>query len=247
MTAPLVSVVVPCHDDGAFLEEAVASALAQELSELEVVVVDDGSTDAATRRLLDACEWPRTLVLRLPHGGVARARNAGIAAARGAFILALDADDRLRPGYASRTLALLEGRPELGIAESEATLFGARNGPWLRPAFSMPELLLGNTLLPCSLFRAGDFRRTRGYDPAMEQGWEDFDFWLSLVELGLTAARVPETLFEYRVRSGSRSDRMTPRDWRHAYARILRNHPRLFVRYPQVLPRYLLRMLFKSR
>jgi hypothetical protein len=81
----------------------------------------------------------------------------------------------------------------------------------------------------------------------MDRGWEDFDLWLSLVELGRSAARVPEALFEYRVRKGSRSDRMTSRDWRRAYARILRNHPRLFARYPQVLPRYLLRMAFKSR
>jgi hypothetical protein len=79
----------------------------------------------------------------------------------------------------------------------------------------------------------------------MERGWEDFDLWLSLVELDRVAARVPETLFEYRVRTGSRSARMTPADWRRAYARILRNHPRLFARYPQVLPRYLVRMLLK--
>jgi glycosyltransferase involved in cell wall biosynthesis len=246
MPGPRVSVVVPCRDDGAFLDEAVASALAQDL-ELEVVVVDDGSTEPFTRRLLDGYDRPGTRVLRLPAGGVARARNAGIALARGEYVLPLDADDRLLPGFASRTAAILDARPEVGIVETEARLFGERSGPWSRPPFAMPQLLLGNTLLPCSLFRAADFRRTRGYDPGMERGWEDFDFWLSLVELGRIAARVPETLFEYRMRAGSRSHRMTPGDWRRAYARILRNHPRLFARYPQVLPRYLLRMLLKSR
>jgi glycosyltransferase involved in cell wall biosynthesis len=186
-------------------------------------------------------------VLRRPHAGVSHARNAGIAVARGAFILPLDADDRLRPDYAEAAAAVLASRSEVGIVECEAELFGERSGPWLRPRFSMPELLLGNTLLPCSLFRAADFRRTRGYDPGMQGGWEDFDLWLSLVELGLVAARLPETLFEYRVRRGSRSERMTPAHWRRAYARILRNHPGLFARHPLVLPRYFARLLFKSR
>ncbi len=244
---PRVSVIVPCRDDGAFLEEAVTSALAQSETALEVLVVDDGSREANTLRLLDRCRWPRTRVLRLPPSGVSRARNAGIAESRGAYILPLDADDRLEAEFVARTAAVLEARPEVGIAETEACFFGGRSGAWPRPLFSMPQLLLGNTLSPCSLFRASDFRRTRGYDPGMESGWEDFDFWLSLVELGRVAARVPEALFHYRVRPGSRSARMGPADWRRAYARILRNHPRLFARHPQVLPRFLLRLLTKSR
>jgi glycosyltransferase involved in cell wall biosynthesis len=241
--SPRVSVVVPCRDDGAFLVEAVESALAQSVSDLEVVVVDDGSTDPATLRLLDVYDRPRTRVLRLPPGGVARARNAGMAAARGELLLPLDADDVLEPTYVEQTARVLDARRDVGLVETEAMLFGDRSGPWERPPFSMPELLLGNTLLPCSLMRAADFRRTRGYDPGMDRGWEDFDLWLSLVELGLRAQRVPEMLFRYRVRAGSRSARMTSVDWRRAYARLLRNHPRLFLSYPQVLPRYALRWL----
>ncbi|HET7294096.1 MAG TPA: glycosyltransferase family A protein, partial [Vicinamibacteria bacterium] len=232
--------------DGAFLDAAVASALEQTVDDLEVVIVDDGSTDGATCRLLAAFDRPRTRVLRLPGGGVSRARNAGIAAAGGRLLLPLDADDVLEPAFVERTAAVLDARPDVGLVETEAELFGDRSGPWDRPGFSMPELLLGNTLSPCSLFRAEDFRRTRGYDPGMERGWEDFDLWLSLVELGLVATRVPDTLFRYRVRRGSRSDRMTAGDWRRAYARILRNHPRLFLRHPRILPRYALRLLFAS-
>lgn len=241
--SPRVSVVVPCRDDGAFLDEAVSSALAQTVDDLEVVVVDDGSTDPATCRLFAAYDRPRTRVLRLHASGVSRARNAGFAAAQGGLLLPLDADDALEPAFVERTAAVLEARAEVGLVETEATFFGYRSGPWERPPFSMPELLLGNTLLPCSMFRAVDFRRTTGYDPRMEGGWEDFDLWLSFVELGLVAARVPETLFRYRVRRGSRSARMTAGDWRRAYARILHNHPGLFLRHPRILPRYVLRML----
>jgi glycosyltransferase involved in cell wall biosynthesis len=241
--SPRVSVVVPCRDDGAFLDQAVESALAQTVVDLEVVVVDDGSTDPATRLLLDAYVRPRTRVLRLRGGGVAHARNAGMAAARGELLLPLDADDVLDQGFVEKTARILDAQPDVGIVETEAILFGDRNGPWERPLFSMPQLLLGNTLLPCSLFRAADFRRTRGYDPRMEPGWEDFDLWLSLVELGLRAHRVPEALFRYRVRAGSRSARMKSGDWRRAYVRLLRNHPRLFLSHPQILPRYALRWL----
>jgi glycosyltransferase involved in cell wall biosynthesis len=244
--APRVSVVIPVRDDGAFLDEAVGSVLAQSLEDFEVLVVDDGSAEPATVRLLDGYERPKTRVLRRPAEGVARARNAGFAAAEGRYFLPLDADDRLAPRFLERTVEILEARPAVGIVESEAELFGEREGRWERPPVSMPEILLGNTILPCALFRAEEFRRTRGYNPNMAAGWEDFDLWLSLLELGLAVERVPEVLFHYRLRPGSRSHRMRPGDWRRCYARILLNHPGLYGRHPEVLPRYVLRLLFKS-
>lgn len=241
--APLVSVVIPCYDLGGFLEEAVDSVLAQTLADFEVLVVDDGSTDPATRALLEGFGRPRTRILRTEHRGVSHARNAALREARGRFMLPLDADDRIAPTYLERAVSLLEAEPDVGIVECEAELFGDRHGRWERPRFAMPEFLLGNTIAPASLFRAEDFRRTHGYNDAMVHGWEDFDFWLSIVALGRRVLRIPETLFFYRVRTGSRSAGMTRRRRRAAYARILANHPGLFARHPTILPRYAWRML----
>jgi glycosyltransferase involved in cell wall biosynthesis len=240
---PRVSVVIPCHDDGVHLEEAVSSVLAQSFDDFEIVVADDGSSDEATARVLRSLDRSRTTVLRLAHGGVARARNEAIREARGEYVLPLDADDRIAAAHLEKTTAVLDAGPEVGIVDCEADLCGEASGPWLRPPFSMPELLLGNTIAPCSLFRRADFERTRGYDPGMRDGWEDFDLWLSILELGRSVARVPDTLLHYRVRRGSRSDLMGRRRWPAAYRRLLWNHPALYARHPTILPRLLWKLV----
>ena len=79
--APRVSVIVPCYNLGRYLAEAVDSVLAQTLQDVEVIVVDDGSTEAETQRIVAAFSRPKTRVIRRPHAGLAAARNAGIAAA----------------------------------------------------------------------------------------------------------------------------------------------------------------------
>ena len=183
-------------------------------------------------------------MLRTPPQGTARARNAGIAEATGEFILPLDADDRIRPAFLEKTLAPLRDSEVVGIVDTEAERFGEASGAWARPPFRMPNFLLGNTIAPAALYRRADYRRTRGYNPNMSRGWEDFDFWLSLLELDKVAARVPEVLFDYRIRSESTSHRMTPADWRFCYGRLLRNHPRLYAAHPSILPRLALRFAF---
>lgn len=243
MNAPRVSVVIPCRDDGRFLEEALASIAAQTLPAREVLVVDDGSTEAQTRQLFDSWSRSDARLVRLGPVGVSAARNLAIAQARGEFILPLDADDRIAPRYLELAVQPLEREPRVGIVECEAELFGDAFGPWTRPPFRMPHFLLGNSIVPAALFRKTDFERTRGYNPNMVHGWEDFDLWLSFLELGLGVTRLPETLFFYRQRPHSRSRRLgQERRTACAYARILLNHKRLYARHPQILPRYAARM-----
>jgi glycosyltransferase involved in cell wall biosynthesis len=235
--------VIPCRDDGRYLEEALASIAAQTLPEREVLVVDDGSTEAQTRQLFDSWSRSDARLVRLQPVGVSVARNLAIAQARGEFILPLDADDCIAPRYLERAVQLLEREPGVGIVECEAALFGDASGPWTRPPFRMPHFLLGNTIVPAALFRKTDFRRTRGYNPNMVHGWEDFDLWLSFLDLDMGVERLPETLFFYRQRPRSRSHRLAQDHhtaW--AYARILLNHKRLYLRHPQILPRYSARM-----
>ena len=96
---PCVSVIVPCHNLGQYLDEAVDSVLAQTYQDFEILVVDDGSTESTTVETFQHFAPPRTTVFRTEHRGLAAARNYLIDKARGRYLCALDSDDRLRPTF----------------------------------------------------------------------------------------------------------------------------------------------------
>ena len=112
---PLISVIIPCYNQGQYLAESIGSALASDYQELEIIVVDDGSTDPETIALLDQLAYSKTRLIRQENRGLAAARNWGIAEAQGTYILPLDADDRIGPQYISQAVAALAADTELGI------------------------------------------------------------------------------------------------------------------------------------
>jgi len=204
--APRVSVIVPCYNLGVFLDEAVSSVLAQTFQDFEILVVDDGSTDAETRALVDRYERPRTRVIRIEHAGLAAARNAGVAAARGEYLCALDADDRLAPAFLEKTVRTLDGDPSIAFASTWLRTFGTEEWEWKPERCDLPTLLSENTVLTASLVRRSAVADVGGYDTAMPvQGDEDWDLWLRLVERGHRGTILREVLFEYRRRPGSMS------------------------------------------
>ena len=234
---PRLSVVVPCFNHGPFLAEAVESALAQTLAELEVIVVDDGSSDPDTRRILDSFQRERTTVLRQPNRGCSVARNAGIRAARGQYILPLDADDRLCPDYAELAVQALDRDPELGIVYCHAEFFGRKSGPWHLPDFSLPGMLRGNQIFASAVYRRADWERVGGYCEDLLLR-EDYDFWLSLLELERRVLRLDPCLFQYRKHEkarNSKSRRAKRLQEAEVYHRIRCRHAGLFARHPEVL------------
>src|SRR5579863_3389457 len=125
-----LSVVIPCFNHGEFLPEAVASVTPLRREDVELVVVDDGSTDGRTREEMDRLREKGINVIRQENMGLAAARNAGIRAAAAEYILPLDADNRLRPGYIEHGIRLLDGNPEVGVVYGDAEYMGERTGRW---------------------------------------------------------------------------------------------------------------------
>lgn len=198
MSETLVSVVIPCYNQGRYLAESIGSVLASSGAEYEIIVVDDGSTDPETCEILAALDYPRTRLIRRPNGGLAAARNSGIAAAQGRYILALDADDRIGPAYLAQAVHAFASDDRLGIVYCRAEKFGAESGPWRLPRFSRWRMRLGNVIFCSALYRKADWQTVGGYDEQLRRGWEDWDFWLSLLELGRTVRCLELTGFHYR-------------------------------------------------
>ena len=189
---PKVSVIIPCYNLGQYLDEAVESVLSQTYQDFEILVVDDGSTEPATRALLADYRRPGTRLIHTAHGGLAAARNLGIASAAGEYLCALDADDRLDPHV------LREGRPGSRCRSFDRFVscwlrtFGDEEWEWKPERCDLPALLWEDTVLTAALVRREAVVAAGGYDTKMPvQGDEDWDLWLTLVEQGLSRRDSP--------------------------------------------------------
>lgn len=201
---PLVSVIVPFCNMAPWLAETLASVLASDYPNFEVVAVDDGSTDDS-RRIADgfAARDSRLRVVSQPNGGVCRARNHAVAEARGEFILPVDADDLIAPTLISQAAAVLAADPEVKVVVPSGEFFGLRSGPWRLPEFSL-RLLARRNMIPCSaLYRRSDWERVGGYCEEIIAR-EDWDFWISVLKDGGRVVRLPEVGLWYRIRSNSK-------------------------------------------
>src|SRR6185369_13027955 len=148
-----VSVIIPCYNLGRYLDEAVASVLAQTFQDFEILIVDDGSTDAATRAVLDGYSRPRTRVFRTAHAGLAAARNHGIERAQGRYVCALDADDTLEPAFLEKLVRVLDADASLTFSSCWLRTFGDESWEWTPERCDLPALLWENTVLTAALVR----------------------------------------------------------------------------------------------
>jgi glycosyltransferase involved in cell wall biosynthesis len=236
--APRVSVIVPCHDLGRWLPETVDSVLAQTYTSWELLVVDDGSTDAETVRLLDDPPWPRARVLRTACRGLAAARNLLIERSRGELLCALDADDLLHPTFLEKAVAAIDEDPGLTFVSCWVQLFGEESWTWRQEACDLVTLLGENTVATPALVRRQAVVDVGGYDEGMpHMGEEDWELWLRLVAAGHRGTILPEVLFSYRRRQGSMFTRCTSGAVRLELVRyVVRKHLDLYRRHaPEVL------------
>jgi GT2 family glycosyltransferase len=235
---PTVSVVIPCFNHGQYVDEAVSSALAQSWPEVEILVVDDGSDDPATITRLAELRRPRTRVVRLPRGGLARARNAGIREATGQYLCALDADDQIASDYFATAVRRLEADPSLTFVSCWLQTFGDESWSWTPARCDLVALLAECTVCTASVVRMPAVRAVGGFDERMpHQGWEDWDLWLTLVERGYRGEIVPEFLFRYRRVPGSMSAGLTqPEVHRALMEYLVSKHQASYDRHlPEVL------------
>jgi len=181
MSAQRVSLIMPVFDGSAYVLAALASIREPSGLDLEIIVVDDGSTDDTLARVRHAADGDRRIrIIERPHGGVAAARNTGLAAASGSHIAFLDADDLSPPGRIARQLSRLDERPDIAGTVGHAIWFNAlddRSEPlpgslWVRRL----DICLGNLMVP-----RRTFERFGSFNDALLIG-EDLDFYFRMFE-----------------------------------------------------------------
>jgi glycosyltransferase involved in cell wall biosynthesis len=220
-----IAVVIPCHDDGATLEEAVDSVLAQDVA-AEVIVVDDGSSDPATGAALARVEAAGVRVLRQNNRGPGPARMAGWRATRAEFALPLDADDRLMPGALRALRSTLERNPRAIAAWGSARHFGSLDFvQHSLPSLDPWHLTYQNHLPLSALYRRDAVLRAGGW--RLDGGYEDWDLWLTLAESGYEGVGIPAVTGAYRVQPGRRISRSSGRHGERC-ATLRARHPRLY-------------------
>ncbi|MEX0700437.1 MAG: glycosyltransferase [Acidimicrobiia bacterium] len=195
---PLVTIVIPCFDQGRFLEDALLSVFEQSFPFFEVVVVDDGSRDPETIAILDELDWPRTQLLRQENRGLPAARNAGMKMARAPFLVPLDADDELAPDYLMELVNALDRNPMAAYAHCWTELFGEQRALFVTRPFNPYQLLLSNPIIGCVLMRRRAWEEVGGYDESMKDGHEDWELWIRMLRAGWTETAVRLPLFRYR-------------------------------------------------
>jgi glycosyltransferase involved in cell wall biosynthesis len=211
--SPRVSVIIPAYNAAEFVAETIDSALVQTYRDFEVVVVDDGSTDATAEIL--ATYGSAITVLQQPNGGPAAARNCALRAARGALVAPLDADDGWEDTFLALMVERLDRAPQTVVGVFAGWVAVDRSGneiPNQRIVRGAPvdlrELALGNRFQPSAvLVRHAAIVDAGGFDEALPRGVEDWDLWLRLAAQGGEFVAVDRCLCRYRVYGESVSHR----------------------------------------
>ena len=228
MTAPRdIAVVVPCYNLGRTVEEAVDSVLMQARPAAEIIVVDDGSSDIATRQVLLRMRRPRTRVVAIRHSGVSAARNHGVGLTRSPYLLLLDADDVLAPNYLEKAGACLDTREELSFVSCAVQAFEGASYIWTPPSLMIIDSLTHGTVHASTMFRRTLWDAVGGFDRELP-GYEDMDLWLRALSMGFRGEILDEPLLFYRVREQSRyRQALEPEHYEAAMQAIVAKHQEL--------------------
>jgi glycosyltransferase involved in cell wall biosynthesis len=211
----LISVIIPCFNHALFLEETIDSVLKSGYQNIEIVIVNDGSSDESEEVALKLKDLYKNIIyIGQENQGPAAARNRGIKAANGKYILPLDADDLISIDYIEKAIEILNNHEEVKLVYCDAEFFGERSGKWNLPEFSGKLLARENMIFCSAIYRKSDWNSAGGYSEEMTWGWEDWEFWISLLKDGGVVVKLPISGFYYRVRKGSRrksTDKMAKR------------------------------------
>lgn len=206
-TNPLVSVVIPCYNHGAYIQEALDSIEVDKIQyPVEIIIVDDGSTDQPTLQKLESLKAAGYQVIFQSNGGPASARNTGVRASKGVYILPLDADNKITPDYINKAIPLLTEKA-VDIVYARPIFFGdltQRKRQYKVRKYDDLNIVTGNFADACAVYKKTVWEKNGGYDTDIPfYGFEDWEFWINAASNGFQFYFLDEKLFYYRIVANS--------------------------------------------
>ncbi len=200
---PLVSIVIPCYNHGAYIQEALDSIEIDKIVyPVEIIIVDDGSSDPKTLEKLESLKADGYQVIFQKNGGPASARNTGVNMSKGAYILPLDADNKISPDYINKAIPLLL-EPGIDIVYAKPIFFGdlsQKKRQYKVRKFDDLDIVTGNFADACALYKRTVWDKNGGYDTNIPyNGFEDWEFWINAASNGFKFHFLNEQLFYYRI------------------------------------------------
>lgn len=236
---PKVSIIIPCYNQGKYVAEAINSALRQTFKDIEIVCVNDGSTDNSVEIIKSFENKCKNFIFlnNEENRGVIYSRNFAIKNCNGTYILPLDADDIIEPTYVEKAVKILDNNLNIGIVYCKAKIFGNYDKYWNLKPFNKSDILYENCIFCSALFRKSDFLKIGGYNNNMKYGCEDYDLWLSFIEQGLEVFQINEILFSYRQYDETSRTTISLKNKKEIWNNLIKNHINLYLNDENFLER----------
>lgn len=200
---PKVSVVIPCYNHGIFLNDSVNSVLEQTFQDFEIIIVNDGSTDDYTNKVINSYTNNKIKIITTTNQGLSAARNNGIKISTGEYILTLDSDDIFESTFLEKAIPILNDNTNIGVVtcwyKTFGKDFGREYGVIYPEGGDIKNFLARNNCCASSLFKKECWVKVGGYNEKFLNGYEDWSFWIDVTKKGWVVNVIQEVLFNYRV------------------------------------------------
>lgn len=195
-----ISIIIPYYKGEDYIHETLKSVYEQTYQDFEVIIVNDGS-EIAVLDLIEKNQAFRDLkIIHQENQGQSSARNNGVKSATGKYILFLDCDDLIEKTFIEKTHQILSKNKNIRVCYTKGKFFEKTSKEWVLQPFNTFDFLIENCIPITALLYKEDFEKVGGFDTKLNY-YEDWDFWISLVEMGIKVHKIDEFLFFYRIRN----------------------------------------------
>jgi glycosyltransferase involved in cell wall biosynthesis len=195
-----ISIIIPYYKGEEYIHETLKSVYDQTYQDLEVIIVNDGSERAALDLIEKNEAFKNLKIIHQKNQGQSSARNNGVKSATGKYILFLDCDDLIDKTFLEKTHQILSKNKEIRICYTKGKFFEKTDKEWVLQPFNTFDFLIENCIPITALIYKEDLEKVGGFDTQLNY-YEDWDLWISLVEMDVKIHKIDEFLFFYRIRN----------------------------------------------